>query len=127
MKFCPTERFLSKLTMLKNMNSLISMHTFDYGVVFLWLQMQNNELLFFRHRIKGNEFFKCCDFQQAIAEYNTSLTYESSAAVYNNRALVCTSTISFLFFFSVTKMTLVSFVSPKRFEAKKVRRMYEGL
>ncbi|XP_055325632.1 sperm-associated antigen 1 [Sitodiplosis mosellana] len=41
-----------------------------------------------KHRIKGNEFFKCCDYQQAIIEYNASLTYESSAAVYNNRALV---------------------------------------
>ncbi|XP_031619941.1 sperm-associated antigen 1 [Contarinia nasturtii] len=41
-----------------------------------------------KHRIKGNEFFKCSDYQQAINEYNTSLNYEPTAAVYNNRALV---------------------------------------
>lgn len=42
-----------------------------------------------RHRIKGNEFFKCGEFQQAISQYTTSLAYAKTAAAFNNRALIC--------------------------------------
>lgn len=44
-------------------------------------------LFYHRHRIKGNEFFKCSEFQYAIAEYTRSLNYNPTAAVYNNRAV----------------------------------------
>lgn len=46
-------------------------------------------LFFDRHRIKGNESFKCSEYQLAILEYTKSLSYAPTAAVYNNRAVAC--------------------------------------
>lgn len=43
----------------------------------------------FRHRIKGNEFIKCFEYQSAISEYTKSLNYMPTAAGYNNRSLAC--------------------------------------
>lgn len=43
----------------------------------------------FRHRLKGNEYFKSSDFELALREYSQSLNYLKSAAIYNNRAITC--------------------------------------
>lgn len=42
-----------------------------------------------RYRIKGNDFFKTSEYDDAIAEYSKSINIFPTAAAYNNRAMTC--------------------------------------
>ncbi|KAJ6637681.1 Sperm-associated antigen 1, partial [Pseudolycoriella hygida] len=39
------------------------------------------------HRIKGNEFYKAADFQEALSEYTLSIQILPTASAFNNRAI----------------------------------------
>lgn len=45
----------------------------------------------FRYRIRGNEYFKAKEYDNALKEYGRAITYdpEQAARSYNNRAVTC--------------------------------------
>lgn len=51
------------------------------------------EMLSNKHKEKGNECFKSKDFDEAILEYTQSIRIKPTAAAYNNRALMCKSSL----------------------------------
>lgn len=58
--------------------------------VFLFLHRSHSYfIIHHRYRLKGNEHFKCSNFEQALSEYTKSLKCFAGLAVFNNRALTC--------------------------------------
>lgn len=63
-------------------------------IYLIWEKIQlvyHNEAIHSRHRQRGNEYFKCADFAQALTEYTMSVGYLKTVAALNNRALTCKS------------------------------------
>uniref|UniRef100_A0A1B0CE84 Sperm-associated antigen 1 n=1 Tax=Lutzomyia longipalpis TaxID=7200 RepID=A0A1B0CE84_LUTLO len=55
----------------------------------IWNKMTKSEReeLALKHKIKGNEYFKTKDFEEAHREYSKCIDIEPSAIAYNNRAI----------------------------------------
>lgn len=79
-----------------------------------------------RHRIKGNESFKCGEYEMAILEYTKSLSYTLTATAYNNRAVACKFFSFNVILIQIVLRTLfpwlsVVFAEKNRLEAENVR------
>lgn len=62
----------------------------------------------FRYRIRGNEYFKAKEYDNALKEYGRAIIYdpEQAARSYNNRAVTCEFLFLYTSIFSIYSFSL---------------------